>query len=124
MTKQLKVQDCDLVFLSYDEPNCEENWADLISKVPWAKRVHGVRGPDKAHKECAKVAETERFVTIDGDSVINPKFIDQVLDFEDDVRLEDSVISWCGQNVVNGLMYGNGGLKWWPNEFVLNMKTH
>jgi hypothetical protein len=47
-----------------------------------------------------------------------------VLDFEDDVRLEDSVISWCGQNVVNGLMYGNGGLKCWPKEFVLNMKTH
>lgn len=124
MTKQLAIQDCDIVFLSYDEPNCEENWTDLVSKVPWAKRVHGVRGPDKAHKECAKVSETERFVTVDGDSIISPKFVDQVLDFEDDANLENSVISWTGQNVINGLMYGNGGLKCWPKEFVLNMKTH
>lgn len=124
MTKSLKIQDCDIVFLSYDEPNCEANWADLVAKVPWAKRVHGVSGPDRAHKECARISETNRFVTIDGDSQINSKFLDQTLDFEDDVNLENSVISWCGYNVVNGLMYGNGGLKCWPKTFVLNMKTH
>jgi len=124
MTKNIEVRDCDIVFLSYDEPNCEANWADLVAKVPWAKRVHGVRGPDKAHKECAMVAETDRFVTVDGDTIINSKFIEQTLTFEDHVNLENSVISWCGHNVINGLMYGNGGLKCWPKSFVLNMKTH
>lgn len=124
MTKKFKVSDCDLVFLSYDEPNCEQNWVDLQNKVPWAKRVHGVRGPDRAHKECARVAETERFVTIDGDSVIDPKFLEQEINFEDSTDLSNSVISWCGQNVINGLMYGNGGLKCWPKSFVLDMKTH
>ena len=30
--------------------------------------------------------------------------------FEDDVELENCVISWAGKNEVNGLVYGNGGL--------------
>ena len=32
--------------------------------------------------------------------------------------------SWCGKNNVNGLRYGNGGLKLWNVEHVKNMKTH
>ena len=50
-------------YLSYDEPNAEENYADLLAKVPWAKRVHGIKGSDAAHKACAKLSETDRFVT-------------------------------------------------------------
>ena len=46
----IKVLDCDIVFLSYDEPNAEKNYADLLTKVPYAKRVHGVEGSDAAHK--------------------------------------------------------------------------
>lgn len=122
--KQVKIADCDIVFLSYDEPNCEQNWADLVAKVPWAKRVHGVKGPDRAHKECAMVAETDRFVTVDGDSIIDPRFIEQIINVEDDVDVENSVLSWCGQNSVNGLLYGNGGLKGWPKHYVLTMKSH
>jgi hypothetical protein len=34
------------------------------------------------------------------------------------------VYGWCGQNAINGLRYGNGGLKIWKKEFVLNMRTH
>ncbi len=34
------------------------------------------------------------------------------------------VYGWCGRNVINGLRYGNGGLKIWNKNFVLNMKTH
>ena len=41
MIKQYKVSDFDVVYISYDEPNAEKNWADLKSKCPWAKRVHG-----------------------------------------------------------------------------------
>ena len=32
-----KIADIDFVFLSYDEPNAEKNFADLKRKVPWAK---------------------------------------------------------------------------------------
>ena len=42
----MKIIDYDIIYLSYDEPNAEKNYADLLSKVPWAKRVHGVEGSD------------------------------------------------------------------------------
>ena len=121
---KIKIAELDIIFLSYDEPNAEKNWADLKNKVPWAKRVHGILGSDAAHKECARISETDRFVTVDGDNTIKQEFLDQVLDFDTHANLEKSVISWCGQNIINGLMYGNGGLKCWPIEYVLNMKTH
>ena len=122
--KKFKVIDYDIIYLSYDEPNAEKNYADLCSKVPWAKRVHGVKGSDAAHKACAELSETDRFVTVDGDNIVHPDFLQQEIDFEEHTDLENSVISWCGRNVINNLMYGNGGLKCWPKEYVLNMRTH
>ena len=59
MADRVKVSDLDFVYISYKEPNKEENWADLLSKVPWAKRVDGVVGFDSAHKAAAEKAETE-----------------------------------------------------------------
>ena len=124
MNKKFRVLDYDIVYLSYDEPNAEQNYADLCKKIPWAKRVHGVEGSDAAHKACAKISETDRFVTVDGDNRIREHFLAQEIDFDEHVELENKVISWCGHNVINGLMYGNGGVKCWPREFVLNMRTH
>lgn len=121
---KFKVIDYDIIYLSYDEPNAEKNYADLLTKVPWAKRVHGVEGSDAAHKACAELSETPRFVTVDGDNTVHAKFLEQEIDFDENQDLTDCVISWCGKNIINGLMYGNGGLKCWPKEFVLNMKTH
>ena len=121
---KFRVTDCDIIYLSYDEPNAEKNYADLLTKVPWAKRVHGVEGSDAAHKACANLSDTDRFITIDGDNIVEQSFIQQELDLSDHQQLENCVISWCGKNVINGLLYGNGGIKCWPKEFVLNMKTH
>lgn len=121
---KLKIAELDIIYLSYDEPNAEENYADLLSKVPWAKRVHGVHGSDAAHKICAEQSETDRFITVDGDNTIDQKFLNQTIDLDDGQDLSKCVISWCGKNIINGLTYGNGGLKCWPKEYVLNMRTH
>jgi len=121
---KFKPLDYDIIYLSYDEPNAEQNYADLCTKVPWAKRVHGVKGSDSAHKACAELSETDRFITIDGDNRIRPNFLDQEINFEEHTDLQSCVISWAGKNIVNGLMYGNGGIKCWPKDFVLNMRTH
>ena len=51
-----RITDLDFVYISYKEPNKEQNWADLKSKVPWAKRVDGVKGFDSAHKAAAEKA--------------------------------------------------------------------
>jgi hypothetical protein len=119
----MNITDLDIIYISYDEPNAEKNFTDLIKKIPWAKRVHGVKGSDNAHKAAANLSETPRFITIDGDNIVNSEFFNQRIHLtkEDEA---DSVISWSCRNIVNGLVYGNGGIKSWPKEFVLNMKTH
>jgi len=123
MTK-FKVLDYDIIYLSYDEPNAEKNYADLCSKVPWAKRVHGVEGSDAAHKACAELSETDRFITVDGDNIVRQDFLNQTIDFDENEDLSNCVISWAGNNMINGLIYGNGGLKCWPKDYVLRMRTH
>ena len=124
MTQLFKVIDCDIIYLSYDEPNAEKNYADLCTKVPWAKRVHGVEGSDAAHKACARLSETDRFITIDGDNIVDRDFLNQEIEFKEHVDLSTSVISWSAKNSINDLTYGNGGIKCWPKQHVLNMRTH
>jgi hypothetical protein len=82
--------------------------------------VHGVKGSDAAHKAAAELSETDYFVSVDADNIVNNTF------FNLDIVLKENtkVYSWVGKNIVNGLMYGNGGLKLWRKDFVLNMKTH
>ena len=117
----MKIIEFDVVFLSYDEPNADLNYADLCTKVPWAKRVHGVKGSDAAHKAAAELSDTDWFITVDADNIVDPSFFNLDLDMSDP---KIQVYGWCGQNAINGLRYGNGGLKIWKKEFVLNMKTH
>jgi len=117
----MKVIEFDVVFLSYDEPNADLHYADLCNKVPWAKRVHGVKGSDHAHKAAAELSETEWFITVDADNIVDSRFFNLELDMTDPAI---KVYGWCGRNSINGLRYGNGGLKIWRRDFVLNMKTH
>ena len=124
MNNIIKIIDQDIIFLSYDEPNAEKNYADLLSKVPWAKRVHGVKGSDAAHKACAAKSDTDYFITVDADNIINPSFLRVEVDLTQLGLTPDHVFSWCGKVHVNGLMYGNGGLKMWTKKFVNEMRTH
>jgi hypothetical protein len=124
MSYYLNLRDIDVIFLSYDEPNAEKNYVDLLEKVPYAKRVHGVKGSDAAHKACADISETENFVTVDADNIVDPAFLDLVIDFDEFATGDKSQFSWAGKNVINGLIYGNGGLKVWTREHVWNMRTH
>lgn len=117
----MKVIEFDTVFISYDEPNAEKNYADLLTKVPWAKRIHGVKGSDAAHKAAAELSETEWLVTVDADNIVDTNFFDMDLDMSNE---KIRVYGWCGINSINGLRYGNGGLKIWHRDFILNMKTH
>ena len=125
---KIDVTELDIFYISYDEPNCEENWADLLNKVPWAKRVHGVKGFDAAHKACAEQSETDRFITVDGDNIVMDEFFNQALDFpekdHDGNDISESIFSWNAKNLLNGLVYGNGGLKCWPKEYTLGINTH
>jgi hypothetical protein len=122
MEDKVKILDLDFVFISYKEPKCEEHYADLLNKVPWAKRVHGVKGFDNAHKAAADLAETDFFISIDGDNLIDESFLLQTLDWTK--TNPKHVHRWRAKNVVNGLIYGNGGIVGWHKETCLGMKTH
>jgi hypothetical protein len=118
----VKVCDLDFVYISFKEPNKEENWANLKNKVPWAKRVDGVVGFDSAHKAAAEMAETDFFISVDGDNIIDERFLLESLDFS--LTNPNAVHRWRAINSVNGLIYGNGGIVGWPKDTCLNMKTH
>ena len=120
--KKIDVAELDCVYLSYDEPNKEEHWAQIKHMVPWANRVDGVKGSDAAHKAAADAAVTDRFILIDGDNIPDDNFFDLTLSIDD--ASEDCVFRWKARNNINGLMYGNGGLSCWTKDFIYNMKTH
>jgi hypothetical protein len=111
----------DVVFLSYNEPNAEVNWQRLLTKVPNAKRVDGVKGILQAHQAAAKAASTYSFYVVDGDAWITDDFN---FDFEVPVFEQQDVLRyvhlWNSENPVNGLKYGYGGVKLFNRQAVLD----
>ena len=122
MADRTRISDLDFVYISFKEPNKEQNWADLKNKVPWAKRVDGVVGFDNAHKAAADIAETDFFISVDGDNIIDEKFLLETLDWTKTDK--NAVHRWRARNNINGLVYGNGGLVGWHKKTCLEMKTH
>ena len=82
--KQIDVADLDCIYLSYDEPQKEENWIKIRNLVPWSTRVDGVKGSDAAHKAAAAASTTERFILSDGDNLPDPEFFYQTMAFPTD----------------------------------------
>jgi hypothetical protein len=121
--KSIDIADLDCIYLTYDEPNAEENWVRIKNMIPWACRVHGVRGSDAAHKAAGQASTTDRFILIDGDNIPDSSFFNLTLEFPTE-EYERAVFRWRARNHVNGLMYGNGGVSSWTREFVANMQTH
>lgn len=120
--KLVDIADLDVIFLTYDEPKKDEFWIKIKNMVPWAKRVDGIKGSDAAHKAAAAASDTDRFILIDGDNIPATGFFNLQLELDHTNR--DCVFRWRARNVVNGLMYGNGGLSCWTKDFVNTMRTH
>ncbi len=116
----LALEDLSVVFISYDEPRCEHNWRDLLRKCRWAKRVHGVTGFDEAHKAAARLSTTKHFITVDGDTIVEPWLFQATVPALDG----NVLIAWRSRNAINGLVYGNGSVKCWPRRLALEMRTH
>lgn len=121
------IKDYPTVFLSYDEPNCEENYNQLSLVCPnYVHRVHGVKGSDRAHKLVANLVKdlATNVIIVDGDNFVNNDFYHKTIELNDDVDLSTCVLSFSGLNNINGTQYGNGGIKIWPVQLLLDMKTH
>lgn len=130
-----------IVFISYQEPNADENWAKLKHRFPEALRAHGIVGIHNAHKASASnllhyrdylkslIIENptstpafdhynySHFWVVDGDSVVADDFNFEV---PDDLW-DDAVYVYRAENPVNGLSYGYGGIKLLPVEATAQM---
>ncbi len=110
----------DIVFISYQEPFADNNYAALKARFPMAKRVHGVKGIHQAHIKAAKKCFTKMFWIVDGDAVIENTFN---FNYEVPEHQLDHVHVWRAKNPINGLEYGYGGVKLFPRKLTIGMDT-
>ena len=115
----------DIVFISYHEPNAEENFNDLFERFNTVtmfgdrvKRVKDVKGIHNAHVAAASVVSTSYFYIVDGDAVIVDDF-----DFSYTTDDKDYVHVYKSINPINDLVYGYGGVKLFPTNLTKNMDT-
>lgn len=105
----------DIVFISYNESNAEDNWQRLNQKVPRAKRLHGIKGIHQAHIIASHMVLSELFYCVDGDAIVDDAF-DFNYVVQDDRK--DHVHVFRAENPVNGLIYGYGAVKLLPTGDV------
>ena len=108
----------DVIQLSYDEPNADANFRKLVEICPWAMRVKGVKGIQNAHEAVADTAHTEFFYVVDGDNEVLDTF-----NFDDPIppHYNKWIHVWKSRNAINGLEYGNGGVKLMTKSLVLKL---
>jgi len=116
-----KTKSYDIVFISYNEINADENYEKLLKRFPGAKRVHGVKGIHQAHIEAAKQVNSDMFWVVDADAIIEDSFN---FDFEVSRYERDIVHVWRSRNPINNLIYGYGGVKLLPTSMTLTMDTN
>ena len=118
---EFKLEDLPIVFISYNEPQANDNFAWLQERHFNVQRIDGIKGSDAAHKAAARLIDEEYFVTVDADCKVVPWFAD----VPSQTKLSPRVnISFPSVNLVNGLCYGNGSTKIWHTPSMLSTPTH
>ena len=109
-------KELDVIFISYNEPNAQENWERVLEKCQTAKRVNGISGIVNAHKAAAELATTDMFYVVDGDAYLTD---DWDFNFQPKIFDRDCVHVWHSRNPINNLEYGYGGVKLIPKSLML-----
>lgn len=109
-----------VIFISYNEPNAEENWLRVLEKAPHAKRVHGVTGIFNAHQRAAEIADTDMFYVVDGDAWLTDEW---KFDFQPSLYDRNCTFIWQSKNPINSLTYGYGGVKLFATSKVKSLKS-
>lgn len=97
----------DVVFISYDEPEADQNWKILKDHCPRAVRVHGVSGMELALEAAADVSTTPWFFAVFAKTQLHKGFDFSVV--PDRMQLPKHYIFDC-RNVSNNLEYGHMGV--------------
>jgi hypothetical protein len=108
----------DIIFISYNEPQADENFARLKARFPYAQKVSGIKGIHQAHIAAARKAFTKMFWVVDADAQVLDTFnFDHVVSNYD----LENVHVWRSRNPINDLEYGYGGVKLLPKSLTQNM---
>ena len=97
----------DVIFISYDEPDADQNWEILKNKCSRAQRVHGVAGMELALEAAADISTTPWYYAVFAKTRLHDAF-----DFSfvpDYMQQPKNYIFNC-LNRVNGLEYGHMGI--------------
>lgn len=110
-------QEFDVFFFSMRESYAEANWQQTQLLIPEARRIDNISPPWKAWVTAAQECRSDYFFSIDADNrLLNADFLQVPGFYEGDRRVH----VWRCQNVVNGLVYGHGAVKFWPKDLFLN----
>jgi len=108
----------DIFFISYNEPNADQNYAVLKQRFPLTQRIHGVKGIQQAHIKAATQSLTKMFWVVDGDAVIKDDFY---FNYVVPDKYHNAVHVWRSSNPINELEYGYGGVKLLPKRLTMQM---
>ena len=115
----------DVVFISFNEEYADANYQRLVAHAGVMQnnvlRISGIKGIHQAHIAAAELATTNMFYVVDADAIISENFKFNLLLSEKET---DIVHVWRSQNPINGLEYGNGGVKLLPRELTLNLDVN
>lgn len=101
----------DVVFISYDEPFANANFERLKERIPYIKRVNGVKGIFEAHKMAFDIAESPMVYIVDADAIVTDDFD---FAFKPEEENKSRIHVWRSMNPINDLSYGYGGVKLFP----------
>jgi hypothetical protein len=107
----------DIVFISYDELNADQNYSNLVSRFPQAKRVHGVEGMVAALEAAARASTTDWFYAVFAKTQVHESF---KFDFAPDRFQQPKHYIFYAINAVNDLVYGEMGIILYNKQMVLD----
>lgn len=97
----------DVVFISYDEPDADQNWAILQARCPHAQRIHGVAGMELALEAAADLSSTPWYYAVFAKTRLDEQFD---FSFVPDYMQQPKHYIFNCRNTTNGLEYGHMGI--------------
>ena len=110
----------DIFFISYNEPQADENWKVLNAKFPFTYRIDGVKGIHQAHIKAAQKSATNMLWIVDADAVIVEDFD---FSYVPKIDKQKTVHVYKSINPITGMTYGYGGVKLLPRQLTIDMNT-
>ena len=107
----------DVIFISNREPMADDNWNNLLSICPRARRSDGVNGREAAYKAAAQMSQTPWFFAVFAKTEVLPEF---KFDFQPDRLQEPKHYIFYSRNPLNHLEYGAMNINLYNKQLTLD----